>query len=86
MNIKRNDRLLFLCLGLALIVVGMQIEAMYPMIYKSKGFNFSAPTPIVTEAVEVTLDVNNVLYVWLEQGGVAVEVVNVENWCEPEEG
>ena len=83
---KQNEnRLLIFCLALVLIMVGMQIEAMYPQIYKDKGYNFKAPTPIMTEAVEVTLDSNNALYIWLEQGDIAVEVVNLENFCEPVE-
>ena len=83
---RNENRLLLFCVGLALIVVGMQLEAMYPQIYKDKGYNFKAPTPIMTEAVEVTLDSNNALYIWLEQGSIAVEVVLLENFCEPVEG
>jgi hypothetical protein len=80
---KQNEnRLLVFCLALVLIMVGMQLEAMYPQIYKSKGHNFNQPG---IDAFEITLDTNNVLYVWREIDGVAVEVANIENWCEPVE-
>ena len=54
--------------------------ALYPQIYKSKAYNLHKPG---VDAFAITLDTNNVLYVWREIDGVAVEVANIENWCEP---
>ena len=80
---KQNEnRLLILCLALVLIMVGMQLEAMYPQIYKSKAYNFHDPG---VDAFEITLDSNNALYIWREIDGVLVEVANLENFCEPVE-
>ena len=56
--------------------------AYYPQIYKSKGYNFNDPG---VDAFEITLDVNNVLYIWREIDGVVVEVAVIENFCEREE-
>ena len=64
-----------------LICMGMACAA-YPVLYKSKGYNFNDPG---VDAFEITLDTNNVLYVWREIDGQAVNVATVENFCEPEE-
>ena len=63
-----------LCMGMA--------YAAYPVIYKSKAFNFNDPG---IDAFEITLDINNVLYVWREIDGQPVNVATVENFCELEE-
>ena len=67
--------LIILCL-----IVSNIAFAMYPLIYKSKAYNFNDPG---VDAFEITLDVNNVLYIWREIDGVAIEVANIENFCEP---
>ena len=56
--------------------------ALYPQIYKTKGYNFHDPG---IDAFEISLDTNNVLYIWREIDGVAVEVATLENFCEPVE-
>ena len=76
---RNENRLLLFCVGLALIVVGMQIEAMYPQIYKDKAYNFNDPG---VDAFEITLDSNNNLYIWRVIDGQLVEVANLENFCE----
>ena len=66
--------ILILCVSIA--------HAMYPVIYKSKGHNFNNPG---VDAFEITLDTNNVLFIWREIDGQAVQVATIENWCEPVE-
>jgi len=65
---------------LALLISNVAL-ALYPQIYKSKAHNFNQPG---VDAFEITLDTNNVLYVWREIDGEAVEVATLENFCEPE--
>ena len=63
--------LLLLCTGIA--------YAAYPVIYKSKAYNFNNPN---VDAFKITLDGNNVLYIWREIDGEVVEVAKVEQFCE----
>ena len=67
-------------LMIILLMLCTAAYALYPQIYKSKGHNFNDPG---VDAFAITLDANNVLYVWREIDGVAIEVANLENFCEP---
>ena len=51
-----------------------------PDAHKSKAYNFGDPG---VDAVEITLDANNVLYVWREVHGGLVDVAHINNFCEP---
>ena len=51
-----------------------------PDAYKSKAYNFGDPG---VDAVEITLDANNVLYIWREVDGGLVDVAHINNFCEP---
>lgn len=64
---------------LALVVSNVAL-ALYPQIYESKGYNFNDPG---VDAFEISLDVNNVLYIWREIDGELHEVATLENFCEP---
>ena len=50
-----------------------------PNMYKSKAYNFHDPG---VDAFEITLDINNVLYIWREIDGQLVDVAQVNNFCE----
>jgi hypothetical protein len=63
-----------------LLIASNVCFALYPHIYKSKAYNFNDPG---VDAFELTLDVNNVLYLWREINGALIEVANIENFCEP---
>ena len=64
-----------------LILCASAACAAYPVIYKSKAYNFNDPG---VDAFEITLDINNVLYLWREIDGQLVDVAVIENFCEPE--
>jgi len=64
---------LILCMGVA--------YAARPGTHKSKAYNFGDPG---VDAVEITLDVYNVLYIWREIDGQLVDVAKINNFCEPE--
>lgn len=64
--------LLFLCMGVGCTT--------YPDTHKSRAYNFGDPG---MDAIEITLDTNNVLYVWREINGQLVDVAQVNNFCEP---
>ena len=68
---------------LILLLLCMSVGcATHPDTYKSKAFNFGDPG---VDAVEITLDVYNVLYIWREIHGQVVDVATIENFCESEE-
>ena len=64
--------ILIVCMGVA--------YAARPDTYKSKAYNFGDPG---VDAVEITLDANNVLYVWRDVDGGLVDVAHINNFCEP---
>jgi len=64
---------------LLLLTMSMAYAAR-PDTHKSKAYNFGDPG---VDAIEITLDVYNVLYIWREVDGQLVDVAQVNNFCEP---